>query len=76
MRPAEMLECGVEKKVERSIWARLIKRVYGTDPLIGNRCGAKMRILAVIIDPGETEKIPKAFWLKSIGSFPILTRLL
>ncbi len=56
-RAAEMPECGVEKKVERSTWARLIKRVYGVAPLVCPRCGSEMKILAIIMDPAETEKI-------------------
>ena len=36
--PAEMPQCGVEKKQVRSTWARLIKRVYGTDLLVCPRC--------------------------------------
>ncbi len=56
-RAALMPECGVEKKKERSTWARLIKRVYGVDPLVCPRCGSEMKILAIIVDPAETEKI-------------------
>jgi len=54
---AEKPECGVEKKAEKSTWARLIKKVYGTDPLVCPACGSEMRILAVIVDPRQTEKI-------------------
>jgi len=41
----------------RSAWARLIAKVYEIDPLICTRCSSKMRILAVITDPGEVKKI-------------------
>ena len=58
---AEISECSAEEKAEKSTWARLIKRVYGTDPLVCPRCGSKMKILAIVIDPWETEKILKAF---------------
>ena len=44
-------------KKQRSTWARLIKKVYGVDPLICPKCGSEMRIIAFILDPGETEKI-------------------
>ena len=54
---AEISECNAEEKAEKSTWARLIKRVYGTDPLVCPRCGSKMKILAIVIDPWETEKI-------------------
>jgi len=32
----------------------LIKRVYEIDPLICPACGAEMRIIAFIVDPGVT----------------------
>ena len=44
---------------QKSAWARLIAKVYGEDPLICPRCHSKMKILAVIIDTVETEKILK-----------------
>jgi len=31
---AETPECPVAEKVQKSTWARLIKKVYGTDPLL------------------------------------------
>ena len=57
-------ECPVAGKVQKSTWARLIKKVYGTCPLVCAQCGA------------ETKKILKAFWSRSVGPLPILTRLL
>ena len=65
---AEIPECSMEKKVEKSTWARLIKKVYGTDPLKCPRCGSEMKILAIIMDPGETEKILRH--LAKIGQPP------
>ena len=41
----------------RSAWARLIARIYEIDPFICPRCSSKMRILALITDPGEVKKI-------------------
>jgi len=32
-------------------WAELIYRIYEVDPLTCSRCGARMKILAFIIDP-------------------------
>jgi hypothetical protein len=47
----------VGTKQQRSAWARLIKKVYGVDPLICPKCNSEMKIIAVILDPEETEKI-------------------
>ena len=44
-------------KQQRSARARLIKKVYGVDPFICPKCGKEMRIIAIILDPVETEKI-------------------
>jgi hypothetical protein len=41
----------------RSAWARLIAKVYETDPLTCSSCGSPMRILAVITDAAEVKKI-------------------
>jgi hypothetical protein len=40
-----MPECGGEKKEERSTWARFIKKVYGTDPLLCPACASEMKTL-------------------------------
>ena len=44
-------------KQQRSAWARLLKKVYGVDPLICPNCGGDMKIIAIIMDPEETTKI-------------------
>jgi hypothetical protein len=41
----------------RSAWARLIVKIYDVDPLVCAHSSSKMRILAVITDPGEVNKI-------------------
>jgi hypothetical protein len=41
----------------RSAWAKLIAKVYEVDPLVCPRCTSRMRVLAVIIDPAEVNKI-------------------
>ena len=73
---AEIPECPIKQKVQKSTWARLIKKVYGTDPLVFPRCGANMKILTIVMDTEETAKILKAFWSRSAGLLPILTQLL
>jgi len=47
----------VGTKQQRSAWVRLIKKVYGVDPLICPKCGSDMKIIAIIMNPEETEKI-------------------
>ncbi len=40
-----------------STWARLIAKLYGADPLICPRCGNSMRVLAIITDPSQVDRI-------------------
>ena len=40
-----------------SSWAKLIAKVYEVDPLVCRKCGGEMKVVAVIIDPVEVEKI-------------------
>jgi len=40
-----------------STWARLISKVYGEDPFVCPHCGHQMKVLAVITDPLELDKI-------------------
>jgi hypothetical protein len=47
----------VGTKQQRSAWARLIKKVYGVDPLLCPKCGSDMKIIAIIMNPEETVKI-------------------
>jgi len=42
---------------KRSAWARLIKKVYGIDPLICEKCGSEMLIVAFIMGPEQIDKI-------------------
>jgi len=41
----------------RRRWAEMIKRVYEVDPLVCERCGGEMKIIAFIIDPGVVDRI-------------------
>ena len=47
----------VERKTASSTWARLIAKVYEVDPLQCAQCGSPMKVLAVIMDPVELDKI-------------------
>ena len=61
-------KCSLEEKEQKSAWARLIKKVYGVDPLTCPCCGSPMEIIAIIMEPAETEKILKH--LVKIGRSP------
>ena len=65
---AEIQEHSAIGKQQKSTWARLIKKVYGTVSLICPRCGSLMEIIAIIMEPAETEKILKH--LVKIGRLP------
>ena len=45
------------RKMPRS-WAQLIRRIYEVDPLVCRECGAKMRILAFILDLDKKRSLP------------------
>lgn len=58
----------VGTKKQRSTWARLIKKVFGTDPLICPQCGSEMVIKAIIMGPVEVNKVLR--YLVKIGRAP------
>ena len=43
----------------KSTWARLIAKIYEVDPLVCTKCGGEMKVVAVIMDSVEVEKILK-----------------
>ena len=47
----------VKGSAKRSAWARLINKVYGINPLICEKCGSEMRIVAFIMDPEQIDRI-------------------
>ena len=49
---------GFSKK-NGSVWARLIAKIYEVDPLVCPHCGSDMKVIAVIMDFSEIEKILK-----------------
>ena len=46
-----------ERAALRRRWANLIRRVYETDPLVCPRCGAEMRVIGFITEPGVIKRI-------------------
>jgi len=57
--------CSAER---RAAWARLIAKVYEADLMVCPRCGAPMKVLAVITDRHEAKKILRH--LVKIGRSP------
>lgn len=60
--PAEVAPTEAEPASEfaaraRANWARLIQKVYEVDPLECPACGARMRVIALIEEPGVIERI-------------------
>jgi hypothetical protein len=47
----------VSDKSSKRAWARLIQKVYEVDPLICPECGSEMKIVAIIQDRVEIQKI-------------------
>ena len=41
----------------RASWARLIRKVFEIDPLLCGKCGAEMKIIAVLTDPKVVDRI-------------------
>jgi hypothetical protein len=57
------------KSINRS-WAALIKKIYEVDPLICEKCGGEMKIIAFIIDWSEIQKIIKNLKLPNLHPPP------
>ena len=49
-------------------WARLLAKVYEVDPMVCPKCGAEMKVIAVIEDPDELRRILRH--LVKIGRSP------
>jgi len=50
-------EPSVSTRESRSAWARLLAKVYEVDALHCSRCGSPMKVLAVITDPQQCQRI-------------------
>jgi hypothetical protein len=53
----EMEGQDIKGNAKRSAWARLINKVYGINPLICEKYGSEMSIVAFIIDPEQIDRI-------------------
>jgi hypothetical protein len=45
------------RQAAKAAWAKLIRKVYEVDPLLCQKCGAQMRVIALIEDPAVIERI-------------------
>ena len=55
--PLSEREEEVDVDLRRRAWARLLAKVYQVDPLVCPKCGAQMKVIAVIEDPDEIKRI-------------------
>ncbi len=53
----DVVEQDSTKKQMKKAWARLIQKIYEVDPLVCPRCGSQMRVVAVIHDRIEVDRI-------------------
>jgi len=47
----------VNVDARKRAWARLLAKVYEVDPMVCPKCGAEMKVIAVIEDPDELKRI-------------------
>lgn len=47
----------VEVDGRKHAWARLLAKVYEVDPFVCPKCGAEMKVIAIIEDPDEIKRI-------------------
>lgn len=59
------------RQAAKAAWAKLIRKVYEVDPLLCLKCGAQMRVIALIEDPAVIERILS--WLGLWDPLPALS---
>ena len=59
----------VKVDARKRAWARRLAKLYEVDPFVCPRCGAEMRVIAVIEDPDELGRILRH--LVKIGRSPL-----
>ena len=47
----------VDDSARKRAWARLLAKVYEVDPFMCPKCGAEMKVIAIIEDPDELKRI-------------------
>jgi len=58
----------VDIDANKRAWARLLAKVYELDPFVCPKCGAEMKVIAIIEDPDELRRILRN--LVKIGRSP------
>jgi len=58
----------VTVNARKRAWARLLAKVYEADPMVCPKCGAEMKVIAIIEDPLEIRRILRH--LVKIGRSP------
>jgi hypothetical protein len=48
---------GHARQAAKAAWAKLTRKIYEVDPLVCPKCGAQMRVIALIEDPAVIERI-------------------
>jgi len=46
-----------DARAYRKAWARLLSKVYEIDPMVCPKCGCEMKVIAIILKPGEIDRI-------------------
>jgi hypothetical protein len=59
----------LSNKASRLSWAMLIQKVYEVDTLICSKCGHEMRVIVIIIDPYEVNKILECHKRNNLSPF-------
>jgi hypothetical protein len=65
-----ILEPQGDEKVFRRNWARLIQKIYETDPLVCPKCKGAMRVISSIEDPSVIRAILKHLGIWLVRSRP------
>ena len=65
-----ILDSGGSSKERRKNWARLIQKIYETDPLCCPKCSGAMKVISVIEDQEVIKKILKHLGLWDIKARP------
>jgi len=54
---ADFLDDSPDARAYRKAWARLLSKVYEIDPMVCPKCGSEMKVIAVIQEPEEIDRI-------------------
>ena len=56
-KPLSFREEEVDIDARKRAWARLLAKVYEVDPFVCPKCGAEMKVIAIIEEPDELRRI-------------------